>query len=45
MFTIVRNRVGCNWLILFGAGPVHTRSVLAACTTRREAQDLLHSWT
>ena len=45
MFTIVFSRVNCAFFILFGDGPVHTRSLLALCPTRADAEALLASWS
>ena len=45
MFTIVFSRVNCAFFILFGRGPVPTRSVLAVVPTRAEAEALLADWT
>lgn len=44
MFTIAFSPVMQAFLILFGAGPVHTRTVLAICASRNDAEGLLSQW-
>lgn len=44
MFSIVFSPVNQAWFILFGTGPVATRSVLRIVASREEAEELLASW-
>lgn len=44
MFTIQFSPVNQAFLILFGSGPTHTRSVLAVCATRSDAEWQLAQW-
>jgi hypothetical protein len=43
--SIVWSPVNQAFLILFGSGPVATRSVLAICATRADAEARLADWS